>query len=60
MLSTLVHIKDKNELKIIVPFVFHFKRILGLNQSGRFFEQLENFLKWETWPQTCSPSCLPL
>lgn len=26
MLSTLVHIKDKNELKIIVPFVFHFKR----------------------------------
>lgn len=24
MLSTLVHIKDKNELKFIVPFVFHF------------------------------------
>lgn len=26
MLSTLVHIKDKNELKIIVPFVFHFTK----------------------------------
>lgn len=24
MFSTPVHIKDENELKIIVPFVFHF------------------------------------
>lgn len=29
MLSTLVHIKDKYELKIIVPFVFSFQLKLG-------------------------------
>lgn len=45
MLSTLVHIKDKNELKIIVPFVFHFSRT-------RFYsidDSLSNWrtLKWE-------------
>lgn len=40
MLSTLVHIKDKNELKIIVPFVFHFNANWGwLNRSksGNFW-----------------------
>lgn len=35
MRSTLVHIKAKYELKIIVPFVFHF--ILGFRFKGQTF-----------------------
>lgn len=45
MLSTLVHIKDKNELKFIVPFVFHFyrKRVLNdLLTEAKCLEQLVN------------------
>ena len=54
MLSTLVHIKDKYELKIIVPFVFSFQLKLGFIEQKRFFEQLESIDMGDVGTVVCS------
>lgn len=51
MRSTPVHIKDKNELKFIVPFVFHFLK--KKSQENQTF-----FLKGQTNKLTEAMKCL--